>query len=205
MGSVCIVAGISCENTSSNVAWSTRLCTLGGTPRVVAENKEALRALMQLHPLNLTKLASGTAIPEPPSPNPLLDKNSFGGVPLSALRKSPRSVPSKGPASRGNDTGHFGAALTEYAALLQEERQQAGPDGSSRDAALFDRPATVGAASYSALVKDQVSLELVLTCCIRTYHSAVNHAPAQGTRVHRIGMRVCFLSAGGASRGNQSG
>lgn len=193
MGRVCIVAGRSCDNTSSSVAWSTRLCTSGGTPRVVAENKEALRSLMQLHPLNLTKLASGTAIPEPPSPNPLLDKNPFGGVPLSALHKSPRGVTSKGPATRGNDTGHFGAAPTESAALLQEERQQAGPDGSSRDAALLHRPATVGAASYSALVKDQVSRELVLTCCIRTYHSAVNHAPTQGTHVYRIGMRICFL------------
>ena len=173
---VCIVADINSANTGSNVASSAQLCALGGTPRVVAENKEALRSLMQLHPLNLAKLASGTAAHEPPSPNPLLDKNPFGGVPLSALRESPRSVTSKGPTTRGSDNGHFGAALTESAALLQDEQHQAGADGSSRNATLFNRPDPVGAASYLALVKDQVSIELLLTCCIGMCHAAYTDA-----------------------------
>ena len=129
----------------------------GGTPRVVAENREALRSLMQLHPLNLTKLGTGVAAPEPPSPNPLVDKNPFGSVPLSALRESPRSVSSKGQASRGNDTGHFGAALSESVAQLHGEEEETGPTEDSNRGPLFDRPATVTLAAYTAFVKDQVS------------------------------------------------
>lgn len=110
---------------------------------------------MQLHPLNLTKLGTGVA-PEPTSPNPLVDKNPFGSVPLSALRESPRSVSSKGQASRGNDTGHFGAALSESVALLHGEEEQTGPTEEG-NRGLFDRPATVDSAAYTAFVKDQVS------------------------------------------------
>lgn len=122
----------------------------------MAENKEALRSLMQLHPLNLTKLDGSGSVPEPPSPNPLVDKNPFGSVPLSALRESPRSVSSKGPASRPNDMGHFGTVLAESAASVQDEKEEIDDTAHSKRTVLFRRPAAINTASYADFAKDQV-------------------------------------------------
>lgn len=124
------------------------VCLAGGTPRFVAENKEALRSLMQLHPLNLTKPGTSSAASEPPSPNPLLDSNPFGAVPLSALRESPRSATVKRQGNSRDDAGHFGTALA-----AEGWSESAGPD---KQAGPLGPPDSAAAASCQAFVKDQV-------------------------------------------------
>lgn len=57
----------------------------GGTPRFVAQNPDALKALMQLHPCNLTRPAKRSSAAEYSPANALRDTNPFGAVPLSAL------------------------------------------------------------------------------------------------------------------------
>lgn len=134
-------------------------CAAGGTPRFVAENKQALCSLMQLHPLNLTK-ADHATVSQPPSPNPLLDTNPFGAVPLSALVHLPTDSPKKKPfAGAVSNGGHFGAALNDFVhtpkgpARGEDEDVHGAPQP-----ALFLRQAAVPAASFTEMVKLQVSL-----------------------------------------------
>lgn len=131
----------------------------GGTPRFVAENKQALRSLMQLHPLNLTK-ADNTTISQPPSPNPLLDNNPFGAVPLSALVQSPAaSMKNTTAIGAFADEGHFGA-YPEAAALHTPRGQGRDVDEDVHGAgqpAVFPRQASVPAASMKDMVDQQVS------------------------------------------------
>jgi len=128
----------------------------------VAENREALRSLMQLHPLNLTKPDSAT-LSQPPSPNPLLDTNPFGAVPLSALLQSPATTPHNRQTSRGggDDSGHFGGSLGGSAAqtpeLCQRHQAKEGKDQSAMEPSVFQRQAAVQASSFADLVNQQVS------------------------------------------------
>ncbi|KAL0036203.1 hypothetical protein WJX79_007899 [Trebouxia sp. C0005] len=130
----------------------------GGTPRFVAENRDALRSLMQLHPLNLSK-PDNTTISQPPSPNPLLDTNPFGAVPLSALLQSPPTSQHTKQASRGGDAKH----PESDAAIAQT------PDGHRRPSAelgraalepsVFQRQAALQASSFDDLVTQQESMD----------------------------------------------
>lgn len=115
---------------------------------------------MQLHPLNVTK-ADNATMSQPPSPNPLLDTNPFGAVPLSALVQTPTvSTKKKQTAEAFVDGGHFAAALEE-AAIHTPKRQGKAEDEdvqSAPPAFVFQRQAAVPAASFQDLVHQQVAL-----------------------------------------------
>ena len=139
-------------------------CAAGETPRFVAENKQALRSLMQLHPLNLTK-ADHATVSQPPSPNPLLDTNPFGAVPLSALVHLPTDSPKKRPVGGPPaDEGHFGAAPNDSAMHTPKgpARDEDEDVHGARQPSVFLRQAAVPAASFKEMVEQQVSLSAVL-------------------------------------------
>lgn len=113
---------------------------------------------MQLHPLNMTK-ADNTTISQPPSPNPLLDTNLFGAVPLSALVQTPTaSLKKKQTAGAFADEGHFAAALEESAVHTPQGRGRGEDEDvqSAPQAFIFQRQAAVPAASFQDLIKQQV-------------------------------------------------
>ena len=124
---------------------------------MVAENKLALRSLMQLHPLNIIKADSAT-MSQPPSPNPLLDTNPFGAVPLSALIQTPTaSTKKKQTAEPPVDGGHFAAALEESAVYKPNAQGKAEDEDvqSAPPAFIFQRQAAVPAASFQDLIGQQ--------------------------------------------------
>ena len=114
---------------------------------------------MQLHPLNLTKAEN--AVPsQPPSPNPLLDTNPFGAVPLSALVQSPAGSMKGKPAGEiAVDQGDFGAALEDSALHTPKSQAQHthSHEQSPMQASLFQRQAAVPADAFKDLLEQQVS------------------------------------------------
>lgn len=136
---------------------------------------------MQLHPLNITK-AENAIMSQPPSPNPLLDTNPFGAVPLSALVQTPTASTKKKQTPGGlADGGHFAAALEESAAQAAQGRARAEDEDvqSVTQAFVFQRQAAVPAASFHDLIKQQVGVPsqlhmlgnsaLLSLCSIYTY------------------------------------
>lgn len=127
----------------------------GGTPRFVTENRDALRSLMQLHPLNLSKPDNST-ISQPPSPNPLLDTNPFGAVPLSALlQSSPTSLHTK-QASRGGDDKHSDSDASIAQTPEGPRRLSAQSGRATLEPSVFQRQAALQASSFDDLVTQQV-------------------------------------------------
>ncbi len=123
----------------------------------MAENRDALRSLMQLHPLNLSK-PDTTTISQPPSPNPLLDTNPFGAVPLSALlQSSPTSMHTK-QASRGGDDKHpdSDASVAQTPGVPQRVSAESGR--AVLEPSVFQRQAALQASTFDDLVKQQVCL-----------------------------------------------
>lgn len=115
---------------------------------------------MQLHPLSITK-ADGATVSQPPSPNPLLDTNPFGAVPLSALVQTPTaSTKKKQTAGALADGGHFAAALEESAAHTPQGGGRAEDEDvqSVPQAFIFQRQAAVPAASFHDLITQQVGV-----------------------------------------------
>ncbi len=127
----------------------------GGTPRFVAENRDALRSLMQLHPLNLSK-PDNTTISQPPSPNPLLDTNPFGAVPLSALLQSPPTSLHTKQASRGGDDKHPDSDASVTQTPEGPRRPSAESGRSALEPSVFQRQAALQASSFDDLVTQQV-------------------------------------------------
>ncbi len=121
----------------------------------MAENRDALRSLMQLHPLNLTK-PDNTTISQPPSPNPLLDTNPFGAVPLSALLQSPPTSLHTKQASRGGDDKHPDSDASVAQTPEGPRRQPAESGRASLEPSVFQRQAALQASSFDDLVTQQV-------------------------------------------------
>lgn len=182
--------------TSHVSAPSVMLClrlrhVAGGTPRFVAENKQALRSLMQLHPLNLTK-ADAATISQPPSPNPLLDTNPFGAVPLSALVQTTPAAALKKKQTAGAvaDGGHLAAALQESAVYTPQGRARGEDEDVQRapQAFIFQRQAAIPADSFQDLIKQQVGSDFIFDPVDAHAHA---HAHA---RVHiHVHTTVCYL------------
>ena len=98
---------------------------------------------------------------QPPSPNPLLDTNPFGAVPLSALVQTPTpSTKKKQVAEPSVDGGHFAAALEESAVYTPkgQGRAEDGDVQSALPAFVFQRQAAVPAASFQDLIQQQVGM-----------------------------------------------
>lgn len=109
---------------------------------------------MQLHPLNIIK-ADNATMSQPPSPNPLLDTNPFGAVPLSALIQTPTaSTKKKQTAEPPVDGGHFAAVYKPNAQGKAEDEDVK----SAPPAFVFQRQAAVPAASFQDLIQQQVSV-----------------------------------------------
>ncbi|DBA95921.1 TPA: hypothetical protein ACH3X1_001448 [Trebouxia sp. C0004] len=153
----------------------------GGTPRFVAENRDALRSLMQLHPLNLTK-PDNTTISQPPSPNPLLDTNPFGAVPLSALLQSPPTSLHTKQASRGGDSKH----LDSDALVAQTPEGPRRPSAESGRAVLepsvFQQQAAMQASSFDDLVTQQESMDEDITTSRAALRPWARRAEKQAAR-----------------------
>lgn len=110
---------------------------------------------MQLHPLNLTKPDNST-VSQPPSPNPLLDTNPFGAVPLSALLQSPATNAHKRHASRGGHDRQLGSDVSHAQTPEAAQRQSAESKRDVLEPAVFQRQAAVQMSSFEDLVHQQV-------------------------------------------------
>lgn len=119
---------------------------------------------MQLHPLNLTK-ADAATISQPPSPNPLLDTNPFGAVPLSALVQTPTaSLKKKQAPVASADEGHLAAALEASSVYTPQGRAKGEDEDVQRapQAFIFQRQAAIPATSFQDLINQQVGNDLSL-------------------------------------------
>ena len=112
---------------------------------------------MQLHPLNLSK-PDNTTISQPPSPNPLLDTNPFGAVPLSALLQSPPTSLHTKQASRGGDDKHPDSDASVAQTPEGPRRPSAESGRAALEPSVFQRQAALQASSFNDLVKQQVCL-----------------------------------------------
>ena len=112
---------------------------------------------MQLHPLNLSKPDSGL-VSQPPSPNPLLDTNPFGAVPLSALLQSPATAPHRKQKSKDSVEGPFNTEFVSEAQAPEASPGRIGGDNQhAREPSLFHRQAALQASSFQDLLDQQVS------------------------------------------------
>lgn len=134
---------------------------------------------MQLHPLNLTK-ADAATISQPPSPNPLLDTNPFGAVPLSALVQTPTaSVRKKQTPVASADQGHLAAAL-EDSTVYTPKGPAKGEDEDVQRAPqrfIFQRQAAIPATSFQDLIEQQVGIDISIDAAHGQAHTHARTPP----------------------------